>query len=319
MKFWYSKNLLAYILWPLSVLYSMVVAIRWVLYKAGIKKTIKFNVPVIVVGNVTVGGAGKTPLVIWLANFLKQQGYRPGVVSRGYGGRAEQYPCKVTTESNPQQVGDEPLLIVQHTACSMVVDPDRVRAVRALLKETDCNVVISDDGLQHYALGRNVEIIVIDGARRFGNGFCLPAGPLREPIDRIQSADFVVANGQANANEYSMRLIPQHFYQVIDAANQKTVDYFQCKKIYAVAGIGNPNRFFNTLRQLGLNIIEQPFSDHHPFQLSDFRYDRDAIIIMTEKDAVKCQTFADERFWCLPVMAELDGQFKTELLRKLRL
>lgn len=307
MNFWYHKNLFSYFLLPLSFLYRAIIAARKFLYQIKLKKITKFNVPVIIVGNITVGGTGKTPLVIWLANFLKQQGYKPGIVSRGYGGKSTQYPVIVTANSDPKISGDEPLLIVRNTQCPMVVDPNRVQAVKQLLADTDCNIVISDDGLQHYALGRDIEIIVVDGERKFGNQFCLPAGPLREPISRLSSVDFVVTNG------VEQKLIPAAFYQVKNPNIVQSIDYFKKKTIHAVAGIGNPQRFFNSLREFGLNIIEHAFPDHYCFQAKDINFG-DEIVMMTEKDAVKCEKFAGDNVWYLAVQAELNEEF----IKKLR-
>lgn len=325
---------------PLALLYRAIIAIRRLLYRLNIKKIHHFKVPVIVVGNITVGGTGKTPLVIWLANFLQHQGFKPGIVSRGYGGKAANYPQEVHRNSDPKIVGDEAVLIARHTQCSMVVDPIRVRAVKKLLAETDCNIVISDDGLQHYALGRNVEIAVIDGERGFGNGWCLPAGPLREPVERLESVDFVVLNGNADksplaplfqrgelktkltpygVNQYSMNLISGDFCQVIQPNILVSAENFRNKTVHAIAGIGNPSRFFQALRKLGLNIVEHDFPDHHPFRAEDFSFvKKDEIVIMTEKDAVKCEKFVDERFFYLPVQAELPPDFSEQILNKIK-
>lgn len=319
MQFWYKKSLISYLLLPLSIIYWLIIKCRQFLYTVNFKKTIYFNVPVIVVGNITVGGTGKTPFVIWLANFLKQQGYQPGIVSRGYGGKASDYPVLLNQNSSVETTGDEPLLIMQKTGCPVVIDPIRTRAVSFLLAENpDCNVVISDDGLQHLALGRTLEIVIIDGERRYGNGFYLPAGPLRESTKRLQKVEFIVSNGMANSGEYRMKLVPTYFCQLINYQHQQSKDYFKNKTIHAIAGIGNPQRFFNTLKNLGLNIIEHPFPDHYTFQKTDFSFiNTDDVILMTEKDAIKCTKFADQRFWCLPVEAVLTETFKAKLIKKI--
>jgi tetraacyldisaccharide 4'-kinase len=308
---WQTKNTLAYLLLPLSFLYRTIIAIRKWLYQKKIKKTTTFPVPVIVVGNITVGGTGKTPLVIWLANFLRQHGYHPGIVSRGYGAKALQYPMTVMPESDPSLVGDEPLLIVRNTQCPMVVDPQRVRAVKKLLLDTRCDIVISDDGLQHYALGRAIEMVVVDGARKFGNEFCLPAGPLREPIARLNTVNFVITNG------VEQKLIPTSFRRVNNSTIVQTVNDFKNKTIHAVAGIGYPPRFFNLLRELGLTIIEHSFPDHHKFQATDLIFSEDAIIVMTEKDAVKCEKFAQDTVWYLAVEAQLNAEVGEKILQLL--
>ncbi len=338
---WQHRTFLTYCLTPFSGIYRIITSLRRLLFRLKIKKTTHFKIPIIIVGNITVGGTGKTPLVIWLANFLKQQGFKPGIVSRGYGGKNVCYPCAVTINSDPQQVGDEAVLIARNTHCPMVVDPNRVRAVTQLLQDHDCNIVISDDGLQHYALGRTIEIAVIDAARGFGNGFCLPAGPLREPVKRLDEVDFVIINGKLEHDngsiqkrrsaqgalateptkeqaEINMLLISADFCQLINSVNTKKSDYFKNQTVHAVAGIGNPQRFFDSLRAMGLTIIEHLFADHYNFQLKDFNFAKpDEWIIMTEKDAVKCQAFADDRYWYLPVRAELPENFGAQLLGKI--
>lgn len=316
--YWNSRNFVAYALSPLALLYRGIVTARRYLYGKGIKKITRFAVPVIVVGNITTGGTGKTPLVSWLANFLQQQGFKPGIVSRGYGGKAIDYPQTVQADSDPCQVGDEAILLARSTQCPMVVDPNRVAAVTKLLTDHDCNIVICDDGLQHYALARTLEIAVIDAQRGLGNQFCLPAGPLREPIKRLAEVDFVVFNGGNDLTTTNMRLLPQYFCQLNAPTKNTAVENFNNKVVHAVAGIGNPSRFFQTLRNLGLTIIEHPFADHHPFKVNDFNFAQATdVIIMTEKDAVKCESFADERYWYLPVVAELSDGFGAELLAKL--
>lgn len=318
LNLWNNKNFIAYLLWPFSLLYRALIFFRRKLYHFQIKKITRFSVPVIVIGNITVGGSGKTPLVIEVAQFLKKKGWRPGIISRGYGGKADHYPCRVHANSNPREVGDEPLLIARHTTCPTIVDPDRSRGVKTLLGKTNCNIVLSDDGLQHLALGRDIEIVVVDGQRRFGNGFCLPAGPLREPLSRLKRVDFIVTKGKtANPNEYEMLLIPEQFYQLIQPENKKNADYFYGKKLHAVAGIGNPDQFFSSLRTLGLTFTEHPFPDHHFFKPHDFNYGKDTVILMTEKDAVKCPGLVDARLWCLKAKPKLDDSFFNVLLNRI--
>lgn len=289
-KLWYKKSILSYCLLPFSYLYQVIITLRRLAYKKNIFKVTKFSVPVIVVGNITVGGTGKTPLVIYLADWLKQQGFKPGIVSRGYGGKAEHYPVKVSAQSDPVIVGDEPIIIAKHTACPVYVAPDRVAAVKQLLQENNCNIIISDDGLQHYALARDIEIVVIDGERRFGNEFCLPAGPLREPIKRLKKVDFIVCNTgySPQPDEYPMLLagMDNSFTQVINPEITKSIEYFKDKKIHAIAGIGNPVRFFNELNRMNLIITTHIFPDHYIFKAKDLNFGDDSIIIMTEKDAV---------------------------------
>lgn len=314
--FW-EKNILAYLLWPFSWLYRLLFFVRTQLYRFKIKKIHYFPVPVIIVGNLTVGGSGKTPLVIEIARFLKTQGLKPGIVTRGYGGKARHYPLQVDEYSRPCEVGDEALLIIRGVNCPVFVDPQRPRAVKKLLAKKNCNVIISDDGLQHFALGRSLEIAVIDGDRRFGNGFCLPAGPLREPVSRLKSIDLKVTKGHAQDDEFAMQLIPDYFYQLIAPQNKQKAPYFYGKSLHAVAGIGHPEQFFKTLRALGLSFQAHTFPDHHFFKQKELAFGEEVIIIMTEKDAVKCQGWVDPRLWCLKTRTKVDDRFFSALLTKL--
>lgn len=318
MTLWQRKNFFSYILQPISGLYRMGMAVRRCLYLHGFKKITHFPVPVIVVGNITVGGAGKTPFVIYLANQLRQQGWKPGIVSRGYTGKKTHLPQPVDEKSDPWLVGDEAVMISQKTACPMVVCRDRVAAVAALLRDHDCDIVLSDDGLQHLALGRDIEIAVIDGERRFGNGHCLPAGPLREPVQRLKTVDFIVNNGRSVCGEWEMTLKPDKIYALANPSQAFPVTAFQGQTVHAVAAIGNPPRFFRTLENLGIHYIPHVFPDHYFFRPQDLDFSDNAPILMTEKDAVKCQQFADQRHWRLSVKAELPTQFWQDLLKKLR-
>ncbi len=314
---WYRPHHpLTYTLAPISFLYRSVTQIRALAYQNGFKKIIRFPVPVIVVGNLTVGGTGKTPLVCELVRCLSEEGYRPGIVSRGYGGKAKTFPQWVTADSDPVQVGDEPVLLAQKTNCPLVVAPKRAEAVAQLLAKSNCNIVISDDGLQHYALGRDIEIAVIDGERRFGNEHCLPAGPLREPSNRLRKVDFLVTHGNAQPGEFAMKMVAEEICQVQNH-QQKLSIHSICEPIHAVAGVGNPPRFFRQLRQMGLTVIEHPFPDHHRYRSQDIDFGEQAVVVMTEKDAVKCRKLADHRHWCLPVSLECDPNFMQALLEKL--
>lgn len=319
LKIWHKKKFLAYLLWPLSFIYRIFIFVRRKFYQFHFLKINYLSIPVIVVGNITIGGTGKTPVVIALALFLKEKGWRPGIISRGYGGNTKHFPCLVHQNSNAREVGDEPILITQHTGCPTIIDPDRSRGAKSLLKRSNCNIVISDDGLQHLSFGRDIEIVVVDGERRFGNNFCLPAGPLREPVSRLNSVDFVISKGTAQTNEFKLCLIPDYFYQLIQTKNKQSKEYFLGKKVHAVAGIGNPDQFFKALRKLGLNIIEHPFPDHYLFKPRDFNYGDDAIVIMTEKDAVKCVGFVDARLWCLRTKTALDNNFLNTILNRINL
>jgi tetraacyldisaccharide 4'-kinase len=290
--------------------------LRRLLYRIGVLHSERLAVPVIVVGNITVGGSGKTPLVLWLAEFLRRHGYRPGLISRGYGGKAGCWPQAVDAGSEPRVVGDEALLLARRSGCPMAVGPDRVAAASQLIAEHDVDIIISDDGMQHYRLGRDIEIAVLDGERRLGNGLCLPAGPLREPPGRLKSVDFVVTNGSARAGEWSMQLVAADALPLLAGEGRPAPD-FASGPVHAVAGIGNPGRFFATLHALGLETIEHPFPDHHPFGKGELDFNDTAPVLMTEKDAVKYLDYAGKRHWYLPVTARLPGEFGKALLAAL--
>jgi tetraacyldisaccharide 4'-kinase len=315
---WYSRSPLVLLLLPLSALYRLLVGLRRLAYGAGLLPSHRLSVPVIVVGNITVGGTGKTPLVIWLVEHLRARGYRPGLVSRGYGGRARNWPQQVRPDSDPGVVGDEAVLLARHCTCPMAVGPDRVAAARALEEHHGVDIIVSDDGLQHYALQRDIEIAVIDGVRRFGNGHCLPAGPLREPVSRLRSVDLVVANGIGGRLEYGMRLLPGDAWRLDDPAQRRELRTFANTRVHAVAGIGHPERFFTTLAGIGIQGIPHAFPDHHAFQAKDLAFARDGLpVLMTEKDAVKCQALPGLQAWVVPVRAELDERFARQLDRLL--
>lgn len=313
---WYQRSLLTFFLIPFSWLYRLIIFFRRLFYRVGLFKSARFSVPVIVVGNITTGGTGKTPLVAWLATYLKNQGYRPGIVSRGFRACAKSWPQVVTADSNPVLVGDEPFLLAQKTQCPVVVDPDRVAAVKKLLADFDCDVVISDDGLQHYALERDIEIAVVDGVRHFGNQHCLPAGPLREPLHRLNQVDFIVCNGASESNWYAMELLPDAVLNVADPSQEMTIEACRAIEWQALAGIGNPARFFLQLESLGLTIHSHVFPDHYAFSKQDILFGQHDFVMMTEKDAVKCRSFADKRHWYLPVTARLESSFENDLLER---
>lgn len=310
---WYKPNPYFRLLLPLSWLFNLLVLARRKAYAHGIFRIEHLPVPVIVVGNIAAGGTGKTPLVLWLADLLRQQGFRPGIISRGYGGRASSWPQQVRPDSDPVMVGDEAVLLSRRCDCPMAVAPDRVAAGRALLDYSDCNIIISDDGLQHYALGRDIEIAVIDGVRRFGNGHCLPAGPLREKQQRLREIDFVVSNGLAGRGEYAMHFHGGVAINLADKSLHRPLASFAGAPVHAMAGIGNPSRFFSSLQQQGLLLIEHPHPDHHQYTLDDLAFDDDLDILMTEKDAVKCDRFCNQRCWYIPIQAELDERFSQHL------
>lgn len=319
-KYWYkpsSWDLPFYlfffvpVLIGLSYLYQAIIVLRRYSYSLGIKKTPALNIPVIIVGNITVGGTGKSPLVLYLADYLIAQGFRPGIVSRGYKGSKNSSPQWVVGDSDPFCVGDEPVMLARQTTCPVVVCRDRVAAVRALLSQTDCNIIVSDDGLQHYALKRDIEIVVMSAERRWGNGRCLPAGPLREPIQRLNTVDFVCVQGE------QMHYIPGEIYQLVNRHVILDIADFSHYPMHAVAGIGNPEQFFVMLRGLGFDIIEHIFPDHHDFTADDIDFGFESLVIMTEKDAVKCRRFADDRHWCLPIRLSITPLFIETFQKKL--
>lgn len=315
---WYSRGSAIRLLAPLSWAYARLASLRRRLYHSGWLKSSGPGCAVVVIGNLSVGGTGKTPLVIWLAGFLIRQGFRPGVVSRGYGGRAAEYPQAVEPDSDPRVVGDEALLISRRTGCPMTVGPDRVRAARSLRDKAGCDIIISDDGLQHYALKRDLEIVVIDAARRFGNGFCLPAGPLREGESRLDEVDLVVYNGAPGPLGFEMKLAGEEAVNNCDPDLKVSLADFSSIRCHALAGIGNPGRFFDHLKTRGLRFDSHIFPDHHPFVAGDLRFGDDAPVLMTEKDAVKCIGFSQPNHWHVPVQAELEKGFETRLLQLLK-
>lgn len=313
---WYERNGLTQLLRPLSWIFLVLVTVRRFVYRLKILKQVKLPIPVIVVGNISVGGTGKTPLVIWIANYLKQAGYKPGIISRGYGGKARTWPQQVRPDSDPTMVGDEAVVIARRTTCPMAVGPGRVEDVQALLKYANVDIIVSDDGLQHYALGRTVEIAVIDGIRRFGNGYCLPAGPLRELRSRLEDVDYRVTNGVAAQGEIAMRYQTDKAINLI-SSEIRQINEFKNQPVNAIAGIGNPDRFFNFIRTNGIRINTCAFPDHHAFTATDISFPDDEILFMTEKDAVKCQRFARENWWYIPVDAVLPDDFGVHLLHLL--
>jgi len=309
--FWYSQHPLRWLLWPLSLFYRCITWIRrgylqWVMQ-------CQFDVPIIVVGNLTVGGVGKTPLVIALAQALTKKGLRVGIVSRGYGASIKVFPHEVKGEDAAKLVGDEPLLIAKKTGCPVVIAPKRVSAVQYLLHHHQSQIIISDDGLQHYAMGRAIEIAVIDGERWFGNGLCLPAGPLRESPKRLNQVDLIVVNGADPGMLHSAHRMDLVVGSLTQLGSNRLIPYDQLPKpIAAVAGIGHPERFFSSLKMLGISFKPYPFTDHHAFVKQDF-VNLEKTVVMTEKDAVKCLPFATETMYFLPVDAMLSECFWTAL------
>ncbi len=314
---WQARTVWALLLWPASALYCAVVALRRWLYRLGALRVVRTGVPVIVVGNITVGGTGKTPLVIWLTQTLRDAGWRPGVITRGYKGQGSAWPVRVESRSDPATVGDEAVLLARHCGCPVVAGPDRPADVRQLV-QLGCNIIVSDDGLQHYRLARDLEIAVIDGRRRFGNGFCLPAGPLREPRSRLGKVDVRVTNGEPLPGEWGVQLEPIGFRQVGATHASAPLTRFGGQRVHAVAGIGHPPRFFAQLRALGIEVTEHAFADHHHFQPADLAFMPPAPVLMTEKDAVKCEPFAQADHWYLAVAARPDARLAETILNLLR-
>lgn len=311
--FWGKSGVSNYLLLPLSaVFWGLSTTRRW-LYKVGVFKVVNFKVPIVIVGNITVGGSGKTPVVIALVKHFKQQGKKVGVVSRGYKGVNNSGNLWVDETTNPAKSGDEPLLIFRETKVAVVVNKNRVDAAKALI-DKGYNLIISDDGLQHYRLGRAVEIAVVNG---FGNGFLLPAGGLREGKSRLQSVDFVLDNsdGQIDAG-FKIRMQALIFINLKNG-EQKPLDYFAGKECYAVAGVANPLRFIDTLGDLKVKTTAIIFPDHHHFKAKDLEFPLQNPIIMTSKDYVKCADFASQNMWYLDIEADLNKDFLTQLEQKL--
>lgn len=303
-KLWYGNHPVRFVLQPISWVYqSICYCRRWYLRRFAEKK---FTVPVIVVGNLTVGGVGKTPLVIELANQLKKKGLRVGIVSRGYRSQVNRCPYEVQKNDTADKVGDEPLLIAERTGCPVVIGKKRTLAIQYLLKKYNVQVILSDDGLQHYRMGRAIEIIVIDATRGLGNGLCLPAGPLREGAARLKEADFIIANEGAWQDAYLMKVQPGQMTQL--TTGKKMEGYLFANKVAAVAAIGNPQRFYSTLTQLGIEFNPYDFPDHYRFTPYNFNYS-ESEIVMTEKDAVKCRAFSTDKMFFLPVDAVLSDAF----------
>ena len=317
-RIWSGESPLWLLLLPLSWLYGLVSGLIRLSYKVGLKRAWRAPVPVVVVGNLTAGGNGKTPVVIWLVEQLARRGIRVGVVSRGYGGKAERYPLLLTAQTTTAEAGDEPVLIFQRTGAPVAVSPVRSEAVQALLTHADVQIVITDDGLQHYALARDKEIVVIDGVRRFGNGWWLPAGPMRERASRLRSVDAVIVNGgTAQAGEIPMQLRPGLAVNLLTGERR---DVAELPELVAMAGIGHPPRFFATLEACGARLLNTvPLADHQALSLAQVAgfTAPGQTLIMTEKDAVKCRAFARDNWWYLPVDAELQGEQPERLLQEL--
>ncbi len=317
--FWHRKTILSYCLLPLAWLFQLIVLLRYYYFK--MKGPVKANVPVVIVGNISVGGTGKTPLVAKLANYLYEQGFRPVILMHGYASRLPKgETLRVWPSSNVTLVGDEALLMAQNCKdMPVIVTRSRTQAIPFIEKHfPQTNVILCDDGLQHYALHRDIEIAVIDANRRFGNGFSLPIGPLRETPSRLNRVDFVVAHGGAQKNEYLMRSeLAQDVTALGGENSHSTLQNFVGKKVHAVAGIGHPERFFTMLREKGIEVIEHPFGDHHDFVQQDFNFSDDLPILMTQKDAVKCARLELNNAFTVSLSVSLETAFLNNLLRRL--
>ena len=314
---WYQDRPPPWWALPVAALYSGVSELRRRLFRRGWLRTRHLPVPVIVVGNIVAGGAGKTPLTIALVEALRLRGFKPGVASRGYGGMTRA-PLLLDAQADPVLVGDEPVLIRMRSDAPVAVGVKRAEAAMLLLDE-GVDVIVADDGLQHYRLGRDVEVCVVDGVRRFGNGRLLPAGPLRESEARLHEVDFVVCNGgEPRDGEIPMRFALGQAVALDDAARILALTVFAGARVHAVAGIGHPQRFFDALRALDIEVIEHPFPDHHRYAAADFDFGDDLAVLMTEKDAVKCRAFAKDNAWSVPVTARLPDSFFEAIVAKLR-
>ncbi|WP_148254689.1 tetraacyldisaccharide 4'-kinase [Aidingimonas lacisalsi] len=317
---WYADAAWLKTLRPLAWCYRHLMIQRAKAYTSGDKAVWQAPVPVIVIGNITVGGTGKSPLVSWLAHWLLARGWQPGIVSRGYGGAGHDHPLMVTPETPASACGDEPAMLAAQVKVPLVVDPDRPRGARRLLEE-GCDILLADDGLQHLALGRDIELVVVDGQRGFGNGVCLPAGPLREPVSRLQRVDAVIINGTPRftppRGAYRMILEPQQWRRLLDDQACPLVPAPFAQPVHAVAGIGHPQRFFATLDALGVEYDAHAYSDHHDFRAQDLAFADPRPIVMTAKDAVKCRGFAGAECWALDVAASPDAAFVEWLSQRL--
>ena len=314
-KCWHQTSVLSFALTPVSMVYGFAVWLRRNLFRLGFLRVRRWNVPVVVIGNLTVGGAGKTPLVIATVKALRNIGFCPGVVSRGYR-RQSQRSARATVDSDPDEVGDEPALIARLAGVPVAVDSNRPRAVDILLNDTSVDVIVSDDGLQHLRMGRSVEIAVIDDKRRFGNGRLLPAGPLREPKSRLDSVDIVVRNGGiASSEEFSMRLTLASARN-LTSNEERPLSDFSGSSVTALAGIADPDNFFGQLRECGIDVTGMPFPDHHRYSMSELEPLRGITVLMTAKDAVKCRRVGDSHWWEVGQAIDIEPAF-IEQLREL--
>ena len=313
-EIWYQGGSGGFLLWPLEILYRGLAALNR--YHSS-QSQIDHAVPVIVVGNISVGGTGKTPLVIALVTWLQAVGYKPGIITRGYGGKAQQWPAQVKPTSNPTDYGDEPVLMAQRTGVPVVAGPDRNADIQHLQAHHDIDLVISDDGLQHYRLQRDIEIAVVDAVRGLGNRHCLPAGPLREPAARLDQCDFVIMHELLPSSTYSMQLSAKYVHQ-FKSMQQQPLAAWKGRNVHAVTGIGHPERFFLMLEKMGLHVTKHAFPDHHSFSMADIEFRDPLPVLMTEKDAVKCRPFASGQHWFVPVEAIVSEAFYAKIMARIK-
>lgn len=319
-KAWYQNHPLKWLLLPLNSVFWLISAVRRLMFQIAIFKQPKLDIPIVIVGNIGVGGNGKTPMVIYLVEQLKARGLSVGVISRGYGGNEQMHPLLVNDDTTAEQAGDEPVLIYQRCNVAVMVGRDRVLSVEKLMAQ-GCNIIISDDGLQHYRLKRDVELVIVDGKRRFGNGWLMPAGPLREGLWRLKTVDKVIINGGlADIDEDLMTLQGDSVINLISKQRKSIGEFLaeNCKNnsINALAGIGNPERFFISLHELGFTLGQKiGFVDHHHYNKDDLQqFNADVPLLMTEKDAVKCITIANENTWYLPINAHFEQNQGEQLI-----
>lgn len=306
---WYQGHPLGLALMPISWLYAGAVAAKRWTYEHGLLRAKRLSVPVIVVGNISVGGTGKTPLVIWLAQHLASLGYRVGILCRGYLGKAPAWPQLVTPDTDPAVAGDEAVVLARRSGRPVAAGPDRYEAGLALLARHALDVIVCDDGLQHLRLHRDAEIAVLDGLRRHGNQRLLPSGPLREPVRRLADVDLVVAKHAAGHGEFCMQVTAGDAINLSSPSRARALSSFRGHAVHAVCGIGHPDQFFTLLERAGLRLIRHAFPDHHPFAPNDMSFPDTLPVLMTEKDAVKCSAFAAERYWYVPIEARMSADF----------
>ena len=302
---WAKKYSWLSLLLPLTWLYGYLARRKYRYHQTHPAASYQASVPVVIVGNITVGGTGKTPMILWLIDYCQRQQLKVGVISRGYGAKPAQYPWLVQASDSPAAAGDEPLLIVQRSGVPMAIDPDRSAAARYLTEHYQLDLILADDGLQHYKLARDLELVLIDGQRQLGNQRCLPCGPLREPASRLETVDAVLVNGTStDANgRYGFQVQAQRLVNLKTGQTVAADHFAKQAPVHAMAGIGNPQRFFNTLTELGYVLTEHAFADHAVYSLQQLSFADDKLLIMTEKDAVKCRAFAADNWWYLAVDA----------------